>query len=194
MSQPCWDQPARSPQYSIVNKRETWDRFCEEPTKKRLLESAETWWANVIWGSVEYPVNERILGQGHTPREILGMIEEIERGNEAITEADIPGMGMTTLSELLEIMEPDSYATLNNKSTAGLRALGHHVVEEPTIESQYGEFVDLVKEAVGEYALRSRITEVGVGPVPADAAPVDIAQVAFELHDKETFAFDLATL
>lgn len=194
MSKANWDVGIRSEQYSIGNKREKFAEFQEQPSVKTLTAAAETWWATVARWSVDHYVTEVMLDKGHTPKEIRDMILEVAEGAQPITDADIPGMGMATLTEVLEIIDPERFVALNAKSREGMEVLGYNVPEGSFADDDYRAFVDDVKEAVTTYDLRQRVAGVqDVGDI-SDAHDTDVAQAAFNLHVEDEFPFDLHTV
>lgn len=189
-----WDRPVRSEQYSIVTKRERWDTFNDNPTEESLLDFGAAWWSHRHFGDPRHFVRKRVMGNGYSPAEIRDeLVSLAESGPEAI-EADLPGMGVATLSELLEVIEPAQHATLNSMSRAGMEALDCPVPGNDPGEAAYRRFTEDVKEIVPEYGLRSKVEETVEGPVPENAEPIDVAQVAFVMNDKERFGFSLDDL
>ncbi|MDT3434659.1 hypothetical protein [Haloarcula sp. 1CSR25-25] len=115
------------------------------------------------------------------------------KGPEAIEE-DIPGMGVATLSEVLEVIDSTQYATLNSKSREGLRDLGYAVPGgNPDVDS-YTQFTEHVEEIVPKYGLKQRVDSTVSRGVPADTSKIDIAQVAFEMNHNDRFPFALRDL
>lgn len=184
-----WDYPVRNRTYSIVNKRHHWARFRDNPTTQRLLDFGETWWANRHFGDPRHFVDKRVLNEGYSPREIRDILEkQAKKGPGAIT-TDLPGMGVATLSEVLEVIDSSQFATLNSKSRDGLQALGYPVPGDEPDESAYREFTEHVKEIVPKYGLRPEVTKAIEGDIPNDVEPIDIAQVAFEMNVNDRFGF-----
>lgn len=189
-----WDKWVRSDHYSIVNKREKFDEFRNHPTVDTLRETADTWWATVTRWSIDHYVEEVVLGKGHTPVQIRDMIKEVIEGDRSITDAEIPGMGIATLTEVLEIIDPEQYVALNAKSREGMDALGYDVPDGQPTDEEYYAFVDDVKEAVEKYDLRERLSALDeIGDI-SDESDVDVAEAAFNLHAEDKFSFDLTEI
>lgn len=186
-----WDLNVRGANASIVNKREKFETFWEDPTVENLKEAADTWWATVTRWSIDHYVEDVILGKGHNPRGIRDMIREVVDGERPITDAGIPGMGVSTITEVLEIIDSETYATLNSKSRAGMEALGYEVPSDGLSDEEYFEFVEDVKRAVEEYDLRELLGERGDVGGLSNVSDIEVAQAAFNLHDEEEFDFDL---
>lgn len=189
-----WDVNARSENYSIVNKRKKFDTFWDNPTIETLKETAGTWWATVPRWSMDHYVEEVILGKGHSPEEIRNMIQEILNEERSITNADIPGMGVSTVTEVLEIIDSKTYATLNSKSRSGMEALGYEVPDDNLSDEEYFEFVEDVKEAVEEYGFWEQLAERDdIGDL-SNMNDIDIAQAVFHLHNEDEFDFNLSEI
>lgn len=186
-----WDVEVRSDQYSIVNKRQKFEAFQRNPTVETLKEAADTWWATLARWSIDHYVEEVILSRGHTAEEIRDMIQEVVDGSRPIAEANIPGMGIATLTEVLEIIDPERFVALNSRSRSGMKALGYDVPEDTLSEEEYLTFVENVKDAVTTYDLRDRLADVDVVGEISDVSDIDVAEAAFNLHVEDEFTFDL---
>lgn len=186
-----WDINVRSKNYSIVNKRKKFKTFEDNPSTENLKGAAGTWWATVTRWSMDHYVEDVILGKGHSPEDIRDMIQEVAAGERSITDAGIPGMGVSTITEVLEIIDSKKYAALNSKSRPGMEALEYEVPSESLSDEEYFKFVEDVKEAVKEYELRQRLEERDDVGNLSDVSDVDVAQAAFNLHDEDEFNFDL---
>lgn len=186
-----WDRPVRSEEFSIVTKRERWDAFRDDPTEESLLDFGATWWSHRHFGDPRHFVRKRVLNDGYTPTEVRDELASFASEGPAAIEADIPGMGVATLSEVLEVIDSSQHATLNSMSRTGLEALGYPVPGDEPGEEVYRRFTENVKEIVPKYELRNVVEETVEGPVPEDAEPIDVAQVAFVMHDKKRFGFSL---
>jgi hypothetical protein len=186
-----WDKEIRSEQYSIKNKRQKFEAFRESPTVETLKNAAETWWATVARWSIDPYVSNVVLVEGHTPEDIRVKIQQVVENSRPITDANIPGMRVATLTEVLEIIDPEQFATLNSKAREGMEALGYNVPEENVSNEEYRAFVADVKDAVVEYNLRSQLDErEEVGDI-SDEPDIDVAQAAFNMHVEDKFDFDL---
>lgn len=184
-----WDTPIRSQTYSIVNKREHWDWFRDEPTAQTLLDFGETWWANRYFGDPRHFVKKRILDKGCSPKGLRDQLEKQAQEGPSGVEADVPGMGVATLSEVLEVIDALQFATLNSKSRDGMQALGYAVPGNNPDESTYSRFTENVKEIVPNYGLLSEVEKAVAGDIPKNVEPIDIAQVAFEMNASDPFEF-----
>lgn len=190
-----WDSPARSEEYSIVTKRRRFERFREGPTVENLVSFAESWWA-YLGGSSEYRVREWIVGDGYSAAEFLDGLRAVRDGRRPVMDVtELPGVGLATGTELLEVMDPERFATLNRKTRMGMQALDLPVPGERPSEQEYRAVVTDLQEAAGAFGLRGRIAadDVPVHVHPA-LSDVDVAQVAFEMHDKDRFEFDLGSV
>lgn len=186
-----WDIDVRSANYSIVNKREKFETFWDNPTVENLKDAAEAWWATITRWSMDHYVEDVILDKGHTPEEVRDMIQEVVDGERPITDADIPGMGVSTITEILEIIDSKKYAALNSKSREGMEALGYTVPSDGLSDEEYFDFVEDVKEAVKEYNLRDQLAERDdVGDL-SGVSDIDVAQAVFNLHNEDEFDFNL---
>jgi hypothetical protein len=189
-----WDRPVRGERYSIVTKRRLLEQFMEDPTEDSLKRMARSLWAYDTWATVDFPVEERMLGEGHTATEFRDFLEGVQAGEKSTRQEVTPTLGTWVMSELLEAMDPERYATLNSDARDGLAVLGYPTPGKPMQDNQaYWEFVDNTKDAVEQFALRARV-EDALDEVPDDVPTVDVAQVAFQLHTDDEFAFDLGTL
>lgn len=186
-----WDIGVRSANYSIVNKREKFETFWDNPTVENLKEAAGSWWATITRWSMDHYVEDVVLDKGHSPENIRDMIQEVVDGERPITDAGIPGMGISTITEVLEIIDSEKYAALNSKSRAGMKALGYEIPDDGLDDEEYFVFVEDVKEAVEEYEFRERLAERDDVGNLSDVSDIDIAQAVFNLHDEDEFDFDL---
>ncbi|WP_155120752.1 hypothetical protein [Haloarcula sp. K1] len=194
MTSEYWDQPVRGEQFSIENKRKYWETFRTNPTSQSLLEFGETWWAYRHFGDPAHFVRKRTLNKGYTATEMRDLLERAaSKGPEAINE-DIPGMGVATLSELLEVIDPSQYATLNSKSCEGLRDLGYSVPGNNPDKTMYSKFTEHVKEIVPKYGLEKEVDSTVSRGIPDGTENIDIAQVAFEMNHNDRFSFSLSNL
>lgn len=189
-----WDKPVRSDQYSIVTKRHRMERFMDDPTRQSLDSLAESMWAFDIWKTVEFPVEQRLLGNGHTPVEFRDFLQASRQGTKSVGDPETPDLGTRTISELLEAMDGSAYATLNGDARDGLDALGYPVPGRPVDGDEYEAFVEHTTRAVEEYDLRDRLTPFLHDGIPEGTPPVDIAQLAFQLHGDDEHEFDLAAI
>lgn len=189
-----WDTPVRSRTYSIANKREQWNRFHDEPTTQTLLDFGETWWANRHFGDPRHFVKKRILDKGYSPKRLRDQLEKQATEGPPGIEANFPGMGVATLSEVLEVIDPSQFATLNAKSRDGMQALGYDVPGNNPDGLGYSGFTENVKEIVRKYGLRSEVQKSVSGDIPKDVELVDIAQVAFEMNASDRFEFSFHEL
>lgn len=190
-----WDAPVRGQQYSIETKRHLMTRFFEEPSEESLKRLARSLWAYQSWATVDFPVEERMLGNGRSPAEFREFLAAVTDGSASIRDPDTPDIGTWVVSELLETLDPDSYVTLNADARDGMEALGYSTPDNPLRDGEaYWQFVENVKQAVERYDLDERVTESVVENIPEDVPPVDVAQVAFHLHADDQFDFDLSTI
>lgn len=189
-----WDTPVRGEQHSIVTKRRQLDRFFEDPTEERLTRFARSLWAYRSWAAVEFPVRERMLRE-HTPAEFREFLRAVEAGDTTASAPGTPSLGTWVMSEILEAMNPEEYATLNADARDGMAALGYDTPETPLQDGdEYWQYVDSVKQAVDRFDLRASVSGSVIEEVPDDVPPVDVAQVAFRLHADDQFAFDLVAV
>lgn len=190
-----WDEPVRGKQYSIVTKRRLLRRFLEEPSEERLKRFARSLWAYRTWASVEFPVDERLLGQGHTPTEFRDFLQAVEAGETSRSAPGTPSLGTWVMSEILEAMNPEKYATLNADARTGMEVLGYTTPEKPLQNGdEYWAFVENVKESVERFDLQNRVLESNIDEIPKDVPAVDIAQLAFLMHSADQFDVDLGTV
>lgn len=180
-----WDNGVRSKRYSIVTKRRKLDSFRNRPNRARLRDFADSWWATRWRRSIDYYVDELFLRDGTTPVETLNRVNEVLAGQRSISEADVPGMGVPTLTEVLETIDPDRFVALNEKSREAMEALGYDVPNPQSLatDRDYWMFVEDVKDAVDQFDLRHQLREADVPDrVPDDVADADVAEVAFQMH------------
>lgn len=189
-----WDRPVRSEEFSIVTKRERWDAFRDDPTEESLLDFGATWWSYRYFGARRYFVRKRVVDDGYTPTEIRDELESRASEGSAAIEADIPGIGVATLSEVLEVIDPSRYATLNSMSRSAVQALGYLDPGNDPGATAYRRFTENVKEIVPKYDLRNAVQARVEGPVPENAEATDVAQVAFLMHEREKHDFALEDL
>jgi hypothetical protein len=189
-----WDALIRDEKNSIINKRDSFEDFWTDPTAEILKDAADTWWATRYWENIDYYVEKRVLDNGHTPKVIRNRLKEVVEGTRPITDADIPGMGVATITEVLEIIDPEQYVALNKKSRAGMNALGYTVPDNSSSDETYLAFVSDVKDAVERYDLRDRVADIGnVGDI-TDKSDIDIAEATFQLHAEDGFSFDFTDI
>jgi hypothetical protein len=189
-----WDVWIRNEKNSIINKRDTFEVFWDDPTSETLKNTADTWWATIPRWSIDHYVNEVVLNHGHTPQDIRNSIKEVIEGTRSITDADIPGMGVATITEVLEIIGPEQYVAFNKKSRAGMNALGYDVPDDLSSDEEYFAFVSNVKDAIERYDLRDRVADINnVGDL-SDVSDIDIAEATFHLHAEDEFSFDLTDI
>jgi hypothetical protein len=190
-----WDEPIRGTQYSIVTKRRLLERFRDDPTEESLVRFAGSLWAYRSWVSGRFPVEERMLAGERTPAEFRDFLEAAREGDASIREPDTPNLGRWAVSEMLEAMDPDRFATLNADAREGMEALGYPTPGQPMEDgAEYWEFVANAKEAVDRYDLQEEVVEPVVGDVPSEVPTVDVAHAAFQLHGDDQFAADLSKL
>jgi hypothetical protein len=188
-----WDEPIRGTQYSIVTKRRLLERFRDDPTEETLVRFAGSLWAYRSWVSGRFPVEERMLAGERTPAEFRDFLEAAREGEASIREPETPNLGRWAVSEMLEAMDPDRFATLNADARAGMEALGYPTPGQPMEDgAAYWEFVENATEAVDRYDLLEEVVEPVVGAVPAAVPTVDVAQAAFQLHGDDQFDVDLS--
>lgn len=190
-----WDAPVRGRRYSIVTKREHLQAFLDDPDEASLKRLAGSLWSFQLWQSMDFPVQERLLGRGHSPAEFGDFLEAAADGEASTSDEDSPTLSPRVLSELLEAMDPETFATLNADARDGLAALGYAA---PGIgwddDGEYWTFVEDTKAVVEQYGLRDRLVEGPLEAIPDDVPAVDVAQVAFQLHADDEAAFDLEAL
>lgn len=181
-----WDKGVRSKRYSIVTKRERFEQFQQSPTRDTLYRFARSWWAARRPPSFDYHFNSRLLGGQSRPADILTAVRAVAEGNRSITGVDIPGVGVATLTEVLEVAYPERFATLNSKSHEGMVALGYDVPSPNSLysDNRYRKFVKNVHDAVDKFDLRESIDRFDSLDLPDDVPDVDVAQMAFLLHDE----------
>lgn len=166
----------------------------DDPTEESLKRLARSLWSFQRWTSVDFPVEERMLRHSYTPADFRDFLEAARAGEASTGQPDTPNLSTRVLSELLEGLDPDTFATLNADARDGLSVLGYPIPDVTgDDDGEYWEFVDNTRDAVERYALRDRLLESPINEVSDQVPTVDVAQAAFQLHAQDEYEFDLST-
>lgn len=179
----------------IEQKYSAFEKFQQNPTRATLREALqETWYAERSINNIDYFIDENFLAE-QSPAEIAETIEEARRTGNPYPVRELDGFGWATATEILSALEPDEFALLNTRSTAGMEILDY-VVPNPQSASlsQYRDFCDNVREAVVRFPLRDMAKEITGQEPPADTSPYLIADLCFAYHYADDKPFDLIAL
>lgn len=182
----------------IQEKRRLAQAFLDNPSRDSFadLVSCDGFWATEARRSIPYYVDDVVLTNGQTPQDIADAVQAALNDPDKVGDVeDLNGFGWATSTELLHVLQPDTFAIFNKRAVDGLQALGY---EPPNPQyastDEYWAFVDQVSEAIDRFDLRGVVERSPVVPTLTDPTNFEIADNAFNTHYDDDADFDLADI
>jgi len=182
----------------IQEKRRLAKTFLDDPTRTTFadLVGFDGFWATEARRSIDYYVDDVVLTEGQTPRDIADTVQSALNDPTNIDDVeDLNGFGWATSTELLHVLQPDTFAIFNKRAVSGLTALGY---EPPNPQyattAEYWDFVHMVEDAIEQYDLRTVYEESTVAPRLTDPTDFEVADNLFNTHYADEADFDLADI
>lgn len=140
-------------------------RFLEERSKKALVALMEELWSMDMFRNIEWVVEHRVLrGREEALNEVAEALRRLLDEGVDLRErwaVAIPGVGVSSRTEILFCHYPDRYPIANVRSVEALRRLGYWEGEGvPGSYEEYRRFVEACERFVSDYIdLKRKIEE-----------------------------------
>lgn len=182
----------------IQEKRRLAKTFLDNPTWDTFagLVGFDGFWATEARRSIDYYVNDVVLTDGQTPQDIADTVQSAlgDPGNIDAVE-DLNGFGWATSTELLHVLQPDTFAIFNKRAVSGLTALGFKPPNpQYATTAEFWDFVHMVEDAIEQFDLRTVYEESAVAPRLTDPTDLEVADNLFNTHYADETDFDLADI
>lgn len=170
------EQPLPNSWQEIKQQKENANAFLSNPSRDTL----EAWLNSLRWTISRHTDNtvERLL-EDYSPDEVADTFRkaaETERFEDLL---DLPGFGMSTASEALATIDPDTFIPLNKPAVTAFRALNADPPQKSTTSvSHYNSFREDVEAIIDQYDLVQYAESH-----PSWATDFQIAAHVFKRHD-----------
>lgn len=180
----------------IQEKRRHAQAFLDNPTRNTFADLVDSkgFWATEARRSIPYYVDDVVLTDGQTPRDIADAVQAALDNPDNVGEVEgLNGFGWATATELLHVLQPDTFAIFNKRAVDGLQALGY---EPPNPQyastEEYWSFVDMVQNVIDQFDLCTVYENSSEAPRLTEPTGLEVADNLFNTHYADETDFDLA--